>query len=251
MSEKIQPVLVAVATLGMIVFNYLAVSEILGGLSPGEVSVRYPTAITPAGFAFTIWTLIYFGCIAFSIYQFSPSVSEKIKKLRRPYIVSCVLNCVWLYVWNQEMILAGLGVIFLLLLTLVFINFRLRTTETQADYWFAKFPFGIYFGWVTAATLVNAMIALIFVGLPLGYEVYLGAIFVFVASALGVLVRISLTNYFYPLAIAWALTAIAVKQSGKTLIVVTCAVGVVACLLAAISFVMNMPSSENKAESSI
>lgn len=251
MSEKIQPFLVAVATLGMIVFNYLAVSEILGGLSPGEVSVRYPTAITPAGFAFTIWTLIYFGCIAFSIYQFSLSVSEKIKKLRRPYIVSCVLNCVWLYVWNQEMILAGLGVIFLLLLTLVFINFRLRKTETQADYWFAKFPFGIYFGWVTAATLVNTMIALIFVGLPLGYEVYLGAIFVFVASALGVLVRISLTNYFYPLAIAWALTAIAVKQSGKTLIVVTCAVGVVACLLAAISFVMNMPSSENKAESSI
>jgi hypothetical protein len=248
MSEKIRQILVIIATIGTIVFNYFAVTGILGGLSPGAVSARYPTAITPAGFAFTIWTLIYLGCIAFSIYQFWHSNSEKIKVLRLPYIISCILNCAWLYVWSQEMILVGLGVIFLLLLTLAFINLRLKTTATAGEYWFAKFPFGIYFGWVTAATLVNAMIALVFLGLPLGYEIYLGTGFIFVASVLGVLVRINLTNYFYPLAVAWALTAIAVKQSGKTLIVAACAVGVIACLLAAVSFVMNMPSSENKAK---
>ena len=58
--------------------------------------------------------------------------------------------------------------------------------------------------------------------------------------------RLKSTNYFYPLAIAWALTAIAVKQSGKTLIVAAAAIGVIACLIAAVSFVMNMPSSADK-----
>jgi hypothetical protein len=65
-----------------------------------------------------------------------------------------------------------------------------------------------------------------------------------------VIIRLKLANYFYPLAIAWALTAIAVKQSGKTLIVAAAAVGVIACLIAALSFVMNMPSSEKRAETS-
>ena len=43
----------------------------------------------------------------------------------------------------------------------------------------------------------------------------------------------------------WALTAIAVMQSGQTLIVTAAAVGVIACLIASISFVLNLHSSDN------
>lgn len=248
MNDKLQPILVIVATVGMIVFNFFAATGVLGGTATNVVSDRYPTPITPSGYAFAIWSLIYFGCAAFSIYQILPSQTAKFRALRRIYIVSCVANCAWLYFWSQEMIVVCLGVILVLLATLAFINFKLKTTETYGEFWFVKFPFGIYFGWVTAATLVNAMIALVSQGTPLGYSIYLGAGFILLAAVFGVLVRIKLTNYFYPLAIAWALTAIAVKQSGKTLIVVTCAFSVIACLLAALSFVMNMPSSENRAE---
>lgn len=248
MNDKIQPILVIIATVGMIVFNYFAATGFAGGVATNVPSDKYPTTITPAGYAFAIWSLIYLGCLAFSIYQALPSQLEKFRGLRRTYIISCVVNCAWLYFWSQEMIVVCLGVILFLLLTLAFINFKLKTTETYGDFWLVKFPFGIYFGWVTAATLVNAMIALVYLGLPLGYSIYLGAAFIFIAGILGVLVRLKFTNYFYPLAIAWALTAIAVKQSGKTLIVASAAVAVIACLIAALSFVMNMPSSENKAE---
>jgi hypothetical protein len=248
MSDKLQPFLVILATVGTIVFNAFAATGILNGTATNVVSDKYPTTITPAGYAFSIWSLIYAGLAAFSIYQALPSQLEKFRAVRRAYIMSCVANCAWLYFWSQEMIVVCFGVILLLLLTLFYINAKLKTTATNGEYWFAKVPFGIYFGWVTAATLVNAMIALVFLGVPMGYSIYLGAAFIFLAGILGVLIRIRLTNYFYPLAIAWALTAIAVKQSGKTLIVATAAVAVIACLIATVSFVMTMPSAADDAE---
>lgn len=246
MNDKLQPFLVIAATVGMIVFNYLAATGILGGADTGAISDKYPTLITPAGYAFAIWSLIYAGCVAFSIYQALPSQLERFRPLRRIYIISCVANCAWLYFWSREMIVLCAGVIAFLLLTLAVINFKLQRTETTGEYWFAKFPFGIYFGWVTAATLVNAMIALVYLGLPGGYAIYVSAAFIFIAAICGVLIRIRLKNYFYPLAIAWALTAIAVKQSGTTLIVAACAVAVIACLIAAVSFVMDMKSAETQ-----
>ncbi len=248
MNDKLQPVLVVLATIGMIVFNYFAATGILGGVDTGAVSDKYQTFITPAGYAFAIWSLIYLGCIAFSIYQALPSQLERFRPIRRAYIVSCVANCAWLYFWSQEMMVVCLGVILILLAAVGFINVKLRTTETSGEYWFAKFPFGLYFGWVTAATILNAAIALVYLDVKVSAAnaIMIGAGLLLVAAAIGVIVRIKLTNYFYPLAIAWALTAIAVKQSGKTLIVVAAAIGVIACLIAAISFVMNMPSSADK-----
>jgi hypothetical protein len=106
----------------------------------------------------------------------------------------------------------------------------------------------LYFGWVTAATLVNFTIMLKFLKVELSNsaETILAVAFVLLAAALAVLVRWKLTNYFYPLAVAWALTAIAVKQSGQTLVVVAAAIGVIACLIASLSFVMSLNSSETR-----
>lgn len=250
MNDKIRRILVIAATAGMIIFNYLAATGILGGIETGAVSDKYPTRITPAGYAFAIWSLIYLGMIAFSICQALPSNSERFREIRRVYILSCAANCAWLYFWHQEMIVVCLAVIIILLGTLAFINAKLQNTETYAEFWLVKAPFGLYFGWVTAAAILNATIALVYLDVQASNSMtaILGAGLILIAAALGVIIRWQLRNYFYPLAIAWALTAIAVKQSGQTLIVASAAVGVIACLLAALSFVMNMPSSENKAE---
>jgi hypothetical protein len=246
MSDKLQRILVIVATVGMIIVNYLAATGVLGGVETGAISDKYPTRITPAGYAFSIWSLIYFGLIAFAIYQAFPSNASRFRSIRTVYILSCAANAAWLYFWNHDMIPISLGVIVVLLVSLAFINVRLRRTETTGEYWLAKAPFGLYFGWVTAATIINATVALVSLDVRTADStaVWIGTGLILIAAALGVFIRILLTNYFYPLAIAWALTAIAVKQSGTTPIVVASAIGVIACLIAAISFVMSMPSSE-------
>lgn len=240
--ERTKQILVIIATVGMIFLNYLAATGILGGVDTGAVSDKYATNITPAGYAFAIWSLIYIGMIAFSIYQALPSNAENFKGLRLIYIISCVANGLWLYVWSQEALVVCLGIILVLLACLAAINGKLKITETNADYWLVKVPFGIYFGWVTAATILNATIALVYLGVKTSETTaqILGAILIFTAAAFGVLIRFKLKNYFYPLAIAWALTAIAVKQSGQTIIVASCAFAVIICLVAAISFVMDM-----------
>lgn len=249
MQDKLQQILVIAATVGMIILNWLAATGVYGGVETGAISDKYPTYITPAGFAFpVIWSLIYLGMLAFSIYQALPSNAGKFRGMRRFYILSCVANGAWLYTWSQEKMIVSLGIIVVLLITLAVINVKLKIAETYAENWLAKIPFGLYFGWVTAATILNATIMLDSVGVGFSGMTtkLIGAALMLIAAALGVFMRWKLKNYFYPLAIAWALTAIAVKQSGQTLIVTACAFGVIISLIAAISFVMEMPSSTSR-----
>jgi hypothetical protein len=245
-TDRIRSILVLAATVGVIVFNWLAATGRLGS-DTAAISDKYPTLLTPAGYAFSIWSLIYLGLIAFSIYQMMPANLGRFGAVRSFYIFSCALNCAWLYFWHREQIVICFVVIAALAVTLAVICYHVRDPESLSDTWAAKAPFGLYFGWVTAATLVNLTIMLKFLNLDISHsaETILAVCFVLLAAALAILVRLKLSNYFYPIAVAWALTAIAVKQSGQTLIVVAAAAGVIACLIASLSFVMNLKSSES------
>ena len=237
---RLRAVLVIVATLATIGFNFLAAGGWINGITPEEVSAKYPTPVTPADYAFAIWSLIYAGLIAFSIYQVLPSNLEKFRGVRTFFILSSALNCGWIYFWHHDQIVVCFILISLLAITLFFINLYLKKTNSSGDYWLVKAPFNIYFGWVTAATLVNFAVMLVY--LKMEATGGLAVILIALATAVGLLVRFKLSNYLCPLAIAWALTGIAVKQSGNTAIVVAAAVGVVALLIATLSFVVNLPS---------
>jgi hypothetical protein len=246
-TDRMRSILVLAATLGVIAFNWIAATGRLGGVDTGAISDKYQTLVTPAGYAFTIWSLIYLGLIAFSIYQMLPANVTRLAFLRTPYIFTCVLNCGWLYFWHSEQIVICFVIITLLLLTLLVINYMIAGPASLADSWIVKAPFGLYAGWVSGATAVNFAIMLKFLRVELSpsAETILGVVLILVVAAIAVIVRIRFTNYFFPLAVAWALTAIAVKQSGQnTAIVVACAIGVIACLIAAASFVMTLNSTE-------
>ncbi len=244
-TDRFRAILVLVATIGTIIFNWIAAMGRIGGVTPAEISEKYQTLITPAGYAFAIWSLIYFGLIAFSIYQLLPANIARYRSIRSLFIATCALNCGWIYFWHNDQILVCMALIFLLLFTLMAINAKFRQTDGTGEYWLVKAPFSIYFGWVTAATLVNFSILLVHLGVELsaGAATGLAVGLVLLAGALGVVVRKYLNNDLYPLAIAWALTAIGVKQSGQTLVVVAAAIGVIACLIATLSFVVNLPTS--------
>lgn len=243
-SDRLRSFLVFAATIGMIAFNVLAATGGLGGAATADISAKYDSIITPAGYAFSIWTLIYAGLLAFSIYQIIPANLVSQRPIRSLYIFSCALNCAWLYFWHAEQIAVCFVILAVLAFVLYLVNRNLAATDSMAEYWLAKAPFGIYFGWVTAAAIVNlAILAAAFRAEPPDAA---GAVLVLIAAAFGVLIRIRLVNYFYPLAVAWALTAIAVKQSSRTSVVIACAVGVIACLLASLSFVMSMPTNADR-----
>ena len=246
-ADRIKAILVPVATLGTIFFNWIAAMGLINGITPEMVSGLYPTPVTPAGFAFTIWTAIYIGLAAFSVYQLLPQHGERFRSVRTWFIVSCVLNCAWLYFWAYEMIGLCMVTILALLAVIFVINTKLWKPETTGQYWMTKAPFGLYFGWVTAASAVNIAVFLVSKQFNISATTMniLGIPLLVLAVAVVIAVRVKFKNYLAPLAVAWALTAIAVKQSGNTAIVVASVVGVIACLIASTSVIMEL-STINK-----
>lgn len=244
-SDRLLQVLVLVATLLTILFNALAAAGYVNDTTPDAVSAKYPTVITPAGYAFSIWSLIYLGMAAFSIYQFLPSKTEIFRPIRAAYLISCVLNCGWILAWHHEWIGACMLLIASLAASLLWICLALRDAASYFDALLSKVPFGIYFGWVTCAAIVNFFIYLRANDMG-GQNVALGVSAIILATGFAIIVRWRLTNYLYAVTVAWALTAIAVKQSGTTPIVLAAAFGTVTCLVTAGSVVTTLKDSTSE-----
>jgi len=245
-TDLFRALLTIAATVGTIAVNYMAATGKFGGVSVETISNRYPTLITPSGFAFTIWNLIYLGLLVFSIYQIAGNNLSRFRSIRSLYILSCALNCAWIFFWVQERIDISFVIISALFIVLFLIILRVRSHKNYAEYWSVKSPFGLYFGWITAAAVVNLAVLLSSLGHPI--SVLTGSLFILAAAAMGVLIRAKFGNYLYPLAIAWAATGIAVKQSGNTWIVVASAAAVVACLIASLSFITKLPTRAEQLE---
>lgn len=68
MNGVVLAVAVAVATIGMIAVNALANALPINGQGTGEVTLRYDVYFIPAGYAFSIWSVIYLGLIGYTVY---------------------------------------------------------------------------------------------------------------------------------------------------------------------------------------
>jgi len=122
--------LTAVAYVLMVIFNGLGGAGYKGlfNQNVGQVSNKYSLYITPAGWAFSIWGFIYIClgatvsyCVS-TLFRTSPSGQPVYVDpiiLSPPFYLlltsSFILNIIWIFVWNNEMIVAGS--IFLLLIT--------------------------------------------------------------------------------------------------------------------------------------
>lgn len=246
--ERSRAVLVLTAAAATIAFNALAATGYVNGVSPDVISAKYPTLITPAGYAFSIWSLIYLGIVVFSIYQLLPGNSEKYKNVRSLFILSCTLNCGWIYMWHHDQIFVCLVLIVLLAATLFLINVFISQPSSVGSYWLTRAPFELYFGWVTAASLVNFAVLLVSRSVEFAPNTWTAIAITLIgaATAMGIFIRAKFDAYIYPLAIAWALAAIGVGQSGHTYIVTASAVGTIACLIASTSVVVKLPSSQTR-----
>jgi hypothetical protein len=246
--EWLRAVLVVIATAGTIAFNALSATGFINGVTPEQISDKYLTIVTPAGYAFSIWSLVYVGLIAFSIYNVLPGQIARLRPIRSLHIVSCVLNCAWIYCWHSDLIGLCFAIIAALWLTLILIIARLGAFRSLADTWILHGAFGIYCGWVTAATLVNFAVLLVYLGkMPDGTAgMVLGSVLLLTAAAIAVFVRAKFGNFFFPLSIAWAATAIAVKNSSVTPIVVAAAFATVICLVTSGSIVTTLKDSSSE-----
>lgn len=219
----------AAAVAGDIAFNYWANAARLGGATTGEISDRYPTLVTPAGYTFSVWGVIFLGLSLFAVYQALPGRPEEpvLRRLRWPVALSCAASVAWLLLWH----LGHTGVAFLALpvlaasVGLAFV--RLQTAPsptTKAERLLIAPTLGIYFGWATAATIVGAAASLVSRGWTIaavGEDAsrMMAVALLAVAAGLGAGVggsarwRVRSGALAYGLTIAWALLGVTAAQS--------------------------------------
>jgi hypothetical protein len=232
------------AFLFTVLVNGLAGSTtILGGKNTAQISDANPTLITPAGYVFSIWGVIYILLGIFVVFQALPSEKEKAyqKRIGWLFVLSSLLNIVWLFLWQFEYLSLSVVLMFLLLATLISIYLRLnigKSTAPLREKLAVHVPFSVYLGWITIASIANVAVTLVSVnwdGFGISPETW-AALVIIIALLITLLVIATRKDVAYGLVIIWALVGIAVKQSENQNIVMITEISaiIVAIALAAV-----------------
>ncbi len=238
MVEQVKQFLVLLSSVGVILVNYLSQMGDINGIKLEAVSDKYLTLITPASYAFSGWRVLSVALIIFSVFQFLPSTRETLSRTRTFYILACLANILIIYSWHSELFWASVIPFLVALFALVKINTDKTNIESPSTFWFEKIPLSIFFAWTSLLFVLNLAIIFISSGIEtsrISSFVIASAVIVAV-TAIGIVIRHKISTFAYTLTIAWGITATAVKQSGKTAIIVVCALCVIALLISTLSF---------------
>lgn len=153
----------------MVGVNALANILPFNGMTTGAISDSYPNLFAPAGFTFAIWGVIYFMLGAFVIFGFRGfdhgSIRLVYKRISMAFICSSLLNALWIVCWHWKLIPLSMILMLLILGSLIYIVIQLKGLRlSQNETRFVRIPFGIYFGWITVATIANMTTLLVSLG---------------------------------------------------------------------------------------
>ncbi len=100
--------------------------------SSGALSASY-TPVAPAGPAFSIWSVVYLGLIAYTVWQAHPAqrADERQRRVGYPVAVTLVLNAVWILTAQAGFLVLSGGVIVALLATLMWTFRALMATRPR------------------------------------------------------------------------------------------------------------------------
>jgi benzodiazapine receptor len=229
-----------VAFVVMIVVNGLAGSTtLLGGVTSADVSDMYPTLVTPAGFTFAVWGVIYMLLLVFTVYQLLPRNRNKpfLSQVGLLFGLSSACNICWLFLWHYDLITYSLVLMFALLASLILIYQRLdigRAVVSLKEKLCVHLPFSVYLGWISIATIANVSVALTAVdwdgwGIP---DATWAIVIIAVALVLTLTMLATRKDVAFSLVVVWALFGILSKQSGFQNIVLTAEVAIAVILIA-------------------
>lgn len=211
-----------------IIVNGLANALPLNGKNTGEISDSFDVLFVPAGYVFSIWSVIYVALIGYAIFQALPAqrTNPRLRAIGWLFVLSNVANSAWIFLWHYEYFVATLAVMTVLLLTLIAIYVRLNSGNwrpTTAEKWLVKIPFSIYLGWITVATVANATSMLDYVGwngFGLSPEFWAVTMLV-IATGIGLAFSLLRGDIAYVLVLVWAFVGIAVAQWETPVVAIT------------------------------
>ena len=247
--DRLRQVLVLLLTLAQPVTTFLAFAL---GTSFEEATRSDAGAplLEPAGYAFSVWTLIYGSCLGYGIYQALPSQRNNLLSRRTGFPAASAFagTCAWLLFARFNLTWGTVACILWMLASLA-VAFRrvvaLAPPRNAAERWLVVMPISVFTGWVSAAVFANTAAALKVSGwhdlaLP---EAAWAVVMLLAAGTAGAWLTVaSRGNAYYALTVVWALVAIAVANlAGRSPAVAVAAAAMASLVLAALVFSRRPP----------
>lgn len=133
--------------------GFTPVAEASGGwLGPDS------TWVAPASSAFSIWSVIYTGLLAYAVWQLLPAAQSTRHDRLRPWIMASVLlNAAW--IWTVQLGFLGMSVVVIALLLATLCRILVLLESARAHSWPERILLdgvqGLHLGWVSIATVAN------------------------------------------------------------------------------------------------
>jgi hypothetical protein len=180
--------------------------------------------LIPAGYAFSIWGLIFLGVIVFAIYQLRSSQAGRdlFRKIGWWTIAAFLATGSWVFAaQRRDLAWVTVAILATIVVCLAFAHRHIVRADltSRADQLFIRAPLALYFGWCSAAVFANIAASLRDAGVTQpGGEfgstiVLLAAVTAFTAAT-----TIALRgSAWYAAAVVWALAAVSVANlNGET-----------------------------------
>jgi len=137
--------------------TYASISGIFGATNT-DLSKKYQTLITPAGWAFSIWGPIFIWEGVFAVIQLLPRFRSRnsVQNIAPWWWASCVFQVLWSITFAAD----GITLAFILMVSILVSLVGLLWTGdskpgTIAEYWLIRAPFALQCGWIVAASALN------------------------------------------------------------------------------------------------
>jgi hypothetical protein len=184
----------------------------------GAISDANVSPVTPAGYAFAIWGLIYLGSLALAVYQLLPSQRNRQLHRRTGWWLAAgfAMSTLWVPVFGTRTIWLSQLIILVLVGCLAVAAARLTAAgpaSSTAERLLLRLPVTCYLGWATLAAAAGFATTFRSLGMPerAGWVSIVSSVLVLVATAISVYVVTRQTAAAgFAFAACWALAAVAV-----------------------------------------
>ena len=250
-SDRTRSIAVAVTAVAQAAVGLGASLVVDSDSSTAAISADYRSPLTPAGYAFSIWALIYAACLALAVYQALPAQRERDVHRRTGWwlVAAFTASAVWVPIFSTRTLWLAQIVLLVLLGCLVVASRRLSqlgpATEPR-ERLALRLPVTLYLGWVTLATVAGFGATFRSFGMPRrgGWATLVAVLLLLAATAFAiVVVGRFLAVAGFALAACWALVAVSVGTSSG----VVRAAAIVAALLVLAVLVLRARNSRQPA----
>ncbi|WP_339868514.1 hypothetical protein [uncultured Algoriphagus sp.] len=222
-SHKAYAILNLIVLLAIIFWNYWVNAKGLNGNTVSSLSADYENLFTPAGYAFSIWGLIFLALLAQAIFfirrAFNDEKDSDFLSQLGPYLIMANIgNGLWIYMWLMEhtgiSVVVMLGILLSLVITILNTNME-RWDAPRAIIFWLWWPIALYSGWIAVATIANISAYLAKIGWTGGInEISWAITLILIAVGLNLFMIATRNLREFASVGVWALIAIAVRHWG-------------------------------------